>query len=355
MCDKSAILTAINQVDENEFKTYFNDHNVDVKYSSDLYLLSESRTAEKCEDNELQVQSNGIILEKGTNVVVCMSQNKMKEIDTLAGLQIADDTTMEYAEDGTVMRLYNYKGKWHTATTRTINAEYSYWTSEKSFADLFWETFDVQLLETMDPTCTYIFVLLHTENRIVVKHVENVLVFISKISNVDYTQDTNNPFVNVFGIRSTLKFPNTHDPVYYPNKRGVIVKTPTQVYKYDFSEYTEIKQVRGNVPHIKYRYLELLKDTDLLLKLIENYKEHYFMFAVINHSLNRVINNVFKLYKDSHIKHKIRIDESHMYYRTLKQIHATYKNTGKNITIEDVQEKIYSLDKSVLKKFLGWV
>lgn len=360
--------------------------------TNQIYLLAEARPdkqdrevqhpkGEKTDGNGdvddlasmLAIQTNGIIVEKDPessrfNRVVCMSQNKMKELESfedIVSLSVKfPESNLEYTEDGTVIRLYNYKGVWRTATTRCINAECSYWTSEKSFADMFWEIFNTSLLSDLDTNCTYIFVLLHTDNRIVVKHLENTLVFISKIDNNTFVEDTNNPFIDVYGIRSTKKITlrdsQNFEMLYYPVKRGVLLKTvlpngTAMCYKLDFQKYTDLKRVRGNVPHIKYRYLELLSDTESLLQLIDNYKENFFIFAVINHSLNKVINNIFKLYRDSHIKHTVKVDESHMYHRTLKQLHATYKNTGKKVTIDDVQSRVYSLDKSVLKKFLGWV
>jgi hypothetical protein len=103
------------------------------------------------------------------------------------------------------------------------------------------------------------------------------------------------------------------------------------------------------------RYLELVNDPERLQKLIENYSEYYFTFSVAQHSLNKVISAIFELYKESHIKHTIEIKEGHVYYKTLRQLHAIYKIHNERITLNKVKEKVYSLDKNILKKFIGWV
>ena len=78
------------------------------------------------------------------------------------------------------------------------------------------------------------------------------------------------------------------------------------------------------------------------------------MFTFIKASILKLVKTVYKLYVDSHIKHVIEVKDDNMFYRTLRQLHAQYKKTNKPIGFIDVQEKIYSLDKSVIKRLLSW-
>ena len=336
----------------------------------DLYLLVHSD--EDQDDTALASQCRGVIFEKNTNKVVCMSQNKFKSTETyqhIIGLhQTRTKFTMEYCEDGTVIRLYNYKGLWYTATTKCIDASHSFWSSPRTFNDMFFEIFDPKLSEGLDPSYTYIFVLQHKENRIVVPHDENVLVYISRIHNEtkveDYSDDRQfelNPT-----IRRTLQIDSTtihstQDDYFLPSKRGIICKSYNEplstweTYQYDFSQFSRVKQVRGNVPLLRMRYLELLSDPESLLILEENYLEAFFLFAMIKHQMNNLYRSIHALYIDSHCKHNVRVDEENRFYRTLKQLHASYKNTGNPITLQEVKYKVNSLDKNVLKKFLNWV
>ncbi|NBP01488.1 MAG: hypothetical protein EBU90_15380 [Proteobacteria bacterium] len=350
-----------------------------------LYLLTLDKSVEgESSLTALQQQCNGIILEKDSNRIVAANQNHLVDvtpsdfISVLAnrGLQPViqsnnESIRAEYCEDGTIMRLYNYQDTWCTATTRCITACDSFWSSEKTFDQMFWEVFDRSILETLDKSYTYLFVLLHSENRIVVKHNYNSLVFVSRIHNQTLVEDFKNVFYQRVHHPSDLKikrprmipYVNLEDfPKYYFHlKRGVLVKLfePETgywtVYKLDFDQYRQTKQVRGNVPQIRMRFLELLNDSSQLMMLEKYYPEYKFMFTVIKNSLMKVTREIHKLYVDSHIKHTVQIGEDHLYYRTLRQLHAQYKTTNKPINIGDVESKLFSLDKNVLKTFLGWV
>lgn len=344
---------------------------------NNLYLLVAQR--DSSELSPLQVECNGLILEKETNKVVCMSQNKFVHVnkDSSQVNQIEDLKSthprfrMEYCEDGTVIRLYNYNDTWFTATTRCVDARKSYWSSEKTFNDMFWEIFDSSNynVEQLDKTHTYLFILIHKENRIVVNHKYNNLIYIGRIHNETKQEDFTNYFYNEdprrcirrtknIDVSSVINYPL--DDYYLPDKRGVILKfldTTTnswKLYQYDFNHYTQIKEVRGNVPLIRMRYLELLDQPDKLQILETNYPEHKMTFAMIKHCMNKLYREVHNLYYQSHIKHNVTVEETHKLYRTLKQLHGQYKKQGTIITLEEVTKKVNSLDKNVIKSLIGW-
>lgn len=334
----------------------------------------ETETIDKEFLSRVKTQANGIIFEKGTNNVVCMCQNKMEEIEDFSKVvDLVRDSyknmRVEYCEDGTLVRLYHYNNSWNTATTRCINAKTSRWSGKKDFDTMFWEVFDRNMLSEFDKDYTYLFVLLHRENRIVVRHNVNMLVFISRINNKTFDEEYVNEIPNgTYGIKTTkimnsnefqklMNNPNVYD---FKFKRGILLKVydkqtgTLSVSKYDFESYRMIKSIRGNVPEIRMRFLELLSKPESLQLLEKFYSEHTFMFTFIKASLLKLVKTVYKLYVDSHIKHVVQVTDENIYYRTLRQLHAQYKITNKPIGFTDVQEKIYSLDKMVIKKLLGW-
>ena len=101
----------------------------------------------------------------------------------------------------TIIRLYNYNNKWSTATTRCMDAKDSFWSSNKTFDAMFWEIFDEKLIAELNTNFTYLFVLLHEENRIVVRHKLNTLVYVSKIDNTTLIEDYNNIFTNIYNAQ----------------------------------------------------------------------------------------------------------------------------------------------------------
>jgi hypothetical protein len=303
---------------------------------------------------------------------VCSNEDKIIDLthDEAKALVCSDSAKIfrtEYCEDGTVIRLYFFNNKWNTATTKCLDARNSYWSSHKTFDELFWEVFDPMYLGTLDTKCTYVFILLHAENRIVARHKDNCLTFISCINNE--TGKVN--YSNVFRDSPTIKRPqqikdspqqivNNFAEDFHAQKRGVLVKVAsdsnsTKTYKLDFEEYAIVKKIRGNVPQLRMRYLELLNDAESSKKLRYYFNESKFVFDFVEHSLQNLVKEIHQLYMDSHVKHTITIDETHPYHRTLRQLHAQYKNTNQPITKTAVREKLNSLDKYALKTLLGWV
>jgi hypothetical protein len=192
--DISAVQDFVRGKKFDEIKEECVQKGVTVRESSalkDVYLLVVDKDKEN-DDNLtlLQRQCNGIVLEKDSNKLVAACQNKLINIKTQDELLEAfqnktEDTQVEteYCEDGTVIRLYNYNEIWYTSTTRCVTATDSYWSSNKTFDAMFWELFGNDKVGMLDVNCTYIFVILHKENRIVVNHIANKLVYVSCINN----------------------------------------------------------------------------------------------------------------------------------------------------------------------------
>lgn len=334
----------------------------DIKLNK-LYLLNGIN-----KDSELQLECNGLIIEKDTNNIICMSQNKftnlnMDEDELKCKISESDDFKMEYCEDGTVIRLYNYQDEWFTATTKCIDARKSFWSSTKTFNDMFFELFNYNT-DQLNKSYTYSFILIHKDNRNVVNHQTNKLIYINSVNNITKEEDDTNYFEQC--IKSpikintdTLKYPL--DKYYLSDKRGVLLKffnkntNSWKLYQYDFNKFNTIKDIRGNVPHIRMRYIELLNYPEKLELLEMYYPENMLVFAMVKHCISNLYKNIHKLYIKSHIKHLITIDENHKYYKTLKQLHGFYKKTGTIITIEEVIKKINSLDTYIIKNLIGWI
>ena len=350
--------------------------NLKVKYTDDLYLLHSNES-----ETPIQYEANGLILEKGTNNVICMCDNKMKDFSedvfdlfSTSFRQVKDNTSiqMEYCEDGTVIRLYNYQGTWYTATTRCIDATKSFWSSERTFDSMFWEScrFNEKftkemMLESLDVNYTYIFILLHPDNRIVVQHEEQQVMFIKRINNKTQEYDCyikmyfSSP-VNIIAVNDhKVTYDELNIKYYNSNKRGIIIRLKNEKvvvsYKYDFEKYSQVKNIRGNVPLIRNRYLELLSNPSELELLEVYYQEHNLLFTMINHNLDNLYKNVHKLYISSHVKHEILITEHHPYHHILRQLHGIYKKQNVIITLDEVKKKINSLPIYIINKLLNFV
>jgi len=132
----------------------------------------------------------------------------------------------------------------------------------------------------------------------------------------------------------------TLNDYYHPFKRGVLVKIPNEngtytTYQYDFEKYKKIDELRGNVPTINDRFLELYLKKDF--KSIKSLEYYYKTSSKsVKQSLFDLYKTIFDLYVKSHKLHLLKVDETNKYYTTLKQIHAVfYTKNNKNKNEEE--------------------
>jgi len=329
-----------------------------IKHNSNdtLYMISSDDENDKY---------TGYIFEKETNKIICYGQRKVEDIDNkklhelLNKKEINNKTIysggllrMEYCEDGTLMRLYNYNDEWYTATTNCTDARKSYWASSISFSDMFWGIFNEKTnTDLLDKNSTYYFILLHNENRLVVNHVKNNLVFLCKVneSGEDYKDIYEKKFWRPVMIKS-LDINNINQS-FWDKKRGIILKfkDDDKIYKIDFEIYKEIKSIRGNNPNIEMRYIELINDDFKrnLLKLY--YPEHTKLINKVHKLYYDFIYHIHQLYLETHIKHTKVIDKTHTYFPLIKSLHAQYKRTRNVILYKDVKEKIEKMHINIIK------
>lgn len=374
----------INFIDGKSFESIKNQKHAyfSVKEMGNLFMVTsgtETDENESCEtgtsaDTNLSY-CNSLIFEKESNRLVCADSKRIIDYTLMSELEENEfkngesDVQLEYCEDGTIIRLYNYNDTWYTSTAKCIDGRISYWSGFKSFDEMFWETLDRSFLKHFDKDYTYVYVLRHVDNRIVVKHTCNSLVFISKVKN----EVVNNHLevmdsISELEMCTEVRFPNIYvskpleavnmaytQEVYDNTKRGILLKRNGRIYKNDFIQFTVMKDIRGNVPSIRWRYIELLNNQTMLENLITNYPEHYFVFEFVAKSLEKLTMSIFKLYVQTHVKRQFVIEEEHLFHQTLRQLHGFYKKTNTVITPDIIREKLCTYDKIVLKKLLQWV
>jgi hypothetical protein len=366
--NKKDLLAFINNKPFSQIKTEFKEKKITVKENDNLYLLySDIQNPEN--DVELHNQCNGIILEKETNNIICSCQNKIIQTNDYKNI-LKDfdpkDIQVEYCEDGTVMRLYYYNNEWFIATTRCIDATNSFWISNKNYKDLFYDVFKADL-NTFDTNKTFIFILVHTENRLVIPHSTNKLIYLSNIDNnsckeVFYsncesvTEDTTSfSKIQQYKEEDNLK---ENDSI-FDTKRGMIYRVTIDdsyiILLHDFLTFQKNKRIRGNNNRIHFRYLEILiKNPEYTAEFYKSYPEYAFLFSSIHHSLNLLVDKIHTLYIKSHVKHTIKIDNTHLYYKTLMHLHSIYKKEGKIITKDEVVNALCKLNVPVIARLLKW-
>jgi hypothetical protein len=395
------------------------------EYTRNLYLLMSKEQGDR---------KNGVIVEKETNKVVgeCMdslyenpSVKELNEILRPKGEDYVEDGLnryemepmrfhMEVAEDGTLLRLYNYKGEWHTATSKCIDAEYSYWLSDKySFDKMFNDVLgDEMEYEELDPNMTYNFILKHPLNRLVLKHSKASLVFVSKVNKEtgEETLKLDREVKLNEKVEKLVVLPKVVESMYqvteswadsidsFEETRNVILETHTREnidwtkeeidkvlsgmhgykglmfvkYNFDTKRYTrvlydtdwyrELKDIKGNTPNVEQRWLELYKDCDYMRldKFELEYPEYKPKFRKLYDDVVCLVSMIYEVYLDTHVFRKYKIDDTDRLSKSVKRLHGVYMRSktdlnkkGTSITYEIADNLVKSFDVKILMKLLG--
>ena len=163
-----------------DLKEIFDPIKVTIKDHNNLYMLSFEDDANF--ENKVVRQCNGTIFEKDTNILVHFSFEKCYDgysgdKDSYNYDNIGENYTIEPFFEGSTIRIFYYEEEWKMGTSRRIEADTSYWTSQKSFKELFIEGIkstynDINFkdyLETLDKNNCYTYLLQHPENRMLIK------------------------------------------------------------------------------------------------------------------------------------------------------------------------------------------
>ncbi len=261
---------------------------------------------------------------------------------------------LEYCEDGTVMGLYFEDLEWKTSTNNKKNAKESFYLSNKSFDELFWECFpDKKILESLDKNIIYKFILIHPENRLVICHTQKKLLLIEpeNCQHFEKVQKITPILLNP----PSLEFLETY---LQKDKRGILIKIfdnqiLINILKYDFNYYKFIASIRGNNRNIKSRYLQLLKNPNKLHILMMEYPEYYQIYFEINQQLENLYEYFTILYYSFYMTKsvKTRLDPLIMYIlKTIRKYSLSSffcLDIVKNV-IHNVKNPSYNINKLFL-------
>lgn len=232
------------------------------------------------------------------------------------------------AEEGATVRFWfdTNDQKWRLSTHRKIDAYRSRWgnPNAQSFGDMFqdalqWECISGEMKDkfqgknrsdllteytsSLDQNKTYVFLVRNSnENRIVCDAADHPQAYF--IGSFD--RSTN---LLLEGNDSGFSTPQTHDfadvdallgfvsNVDSRKKQGLIVYLPDQTQvKIMNQTYLDFFSARGNEPSIKYRYLQIRKDQNMVSMLYTLYPEHIPTFEMYENVLTDVSRKIHRAY-----------------------------------------------------------
>ena len=255
-----------------------------------------------------------------------------------------DKTTVEELIDGTVIRLY-YDNEWKIATLRTMDAKNAYWLSEKSFKDLFLECCSLDF-EKLNKSHIYGFIICHPNNKIVTHYKDVALVHIMTINKdndfktIEVDLGVIKPKKLIFNnfeqmIQSCMKL-----QFYFPGY--LLTDENGSNTKYIAPHYTHVKNLKGNLPNIEIRYLEMRNSSEFVNEFLIYFPEYTQIVQSIETKIINKTNDLYLKYVDIKI-HKKWYNLDQIDKQIIYKIHENYLETKMSINFRMVYKIFTSM------------
>ncbi len=240
------------------------------------------------------------------------------------------------SHEGALLRVFYWQNKWYISTHRKLDAFRSKWASKLSFGDMFKSAIE-HLYENIDSDMHKYINSLETENNgsifwkfinsldkekhymfLILNNYDNRIVCQAPEIPVTYHVGTTDLDGNIIDIVLPIQFPHEYKfdsfdsmrekvinngPV---NLQGIVIydNENKKQYKLFDADYYKLFQVRGNEPSVKYRYLQIRNDKQLVDDLYYLYPKFADAFDDYENTLYECGKMINKYYIDRFIKKK---------------------------------------------------
>ena len=324
-----------------------------VKDEGNLYIIA-YYDGKSNFDEPIVHKCRGVILEKETNKVVCYTFDRSIDfINDLTYLNtkfpFTEDVVVQESIDGTQIKLFHYDGKWRRATTRSIDASKTRFSSRKTFDEMFEEALnntDLNL-DTLDKTKCYAFVLCHPDNRIITRYdkpeIVHVLTRDLNTMKIDLAYDIGVRKPESYTFDSYEKLLEETANLGYEKEGFILHSSDGCMMKIKGKKYLSSVKMRGNTNNILFHYLELRykdnqsneetsKNIEGFLKHFNEYRE---IFKLFEENLRSLAKYIHVEYICRFVTKKIDSQKLTWYYRPIiYTLHTNYYNT-KEVTSYD--------------------
>jgi hypothetical protein len=321
-------------------------------------------------------ECNGTIYEKNTNKLIhhCFHHTydnfNDEQQDNFFKLNNLNDFTGEIYEkpliDGSLVRIYYYDKAWHFATSRHMDPKQNFW-NKNNFMDLIEESIKKHtfmeletFLSTLDNNYCYTYSLVHPEHRNVYFVETKVPQFIltSKF-NVSTLTETYDPVVHgdnrvlnlvdrICDIQNNINLSLKDNLMFFFVKDGLVVDR----VKCMNPNFLYAKELKGNHPDLRFRYLELLQTPELnhFMSLFPEYEQQ---FRDTQEILEKTALAIHKLYLDVKV-FKNETDVPKRYEKSIYFLHGKFIKTREKVTKQDSLNSLIMLGKKN-SKHLAWI
>lgn len=324
------------------------------------------------ENKENYTTYRGCVMSVKDNSLVCPSFGHTIEYDNESEDCVFENFKWFYSSEGTFCRLYYFNDKWYLSTHKKLSAFDSRWSSKYSFGEIFQfylkEMFPnnsyEEFCDSLDKSVIYYFFLRSNNQNRIICHVSNleinkkcIFVGVRKDEKFDlHEKFEDNEFLKHFTRLTPLENASKDnykeivekiDPFKYQGIIGFQLyddDSKIKVVKILNKEYKNWISVRGNNPNIKFRYLEIRQDKEMVENLYKLYPKYSNTFDEFEMILMKISRKIYRAYIDRYIRKKY-VTLPKYEYMVMKQCHEWYlenKNENKIFArkVKDIMDKL---------------
>lgn len=344
----------------------------DVENDSDLELFSYA----DCNDasSDLVKACRGIVISGETIVSRAFGYTKeysypqhAAELRELFTTSFDPASCLFYpAVEGSIVRLFFYRGGWRLSTFRKLDAFASKWQSRHTFGDLFkqglantyttnpdfraWvgdasdaEQVYTAFLARLEPSLTHTFILPSTKEtrqcaagsdmqEVLYTGSFSTLGQFFKVEEMRMPRVAWHTFTTVDEAMLNIQQLHSRIEAGLDQSQGAMVILPNHtMIKIASTAYSSRRKIRGNTPSVTHRYIDVYHDPLQRDELKALYPERVTEFTTIDDNIRSVVRAIHRTYMDRHI-HKQRIVVHPLLNFIDKELHERHKSTGDRIT-----------------------
>ena len=295
------------------------------------------------------------------NKIICLPPIKSIELrDKEIILESSDGMEYETLLDGTMINLFYYDNEWIISTRSEIGG-YNKWNNKKSFREMFDECSNIDY-DNLDKSCSYSFVMRHTENRNVSPIQQNNLFLvevyqylggeIKRLSKYEYP--VNNYMINE-SYTDREEFMKIYSKPIIPYQcKGYTIKCGSMRYKWINPYFNEIKNLKINMNNHCLNYIELRRNGNLK-RYLRYFPEHQHLFDNYREKIHLLSNELYTIYKNTFIYKTLNRNEIPYHLKPLVyDIHNNYLKEKSPTTWEDIKQYIHTISSKKLMFALNY-
>lgn len=309
-----------------------------------------------------------------------------REVDDISAFLASRNTSLDdclcfESNEGALIRLVFLNDEWHVLTHRKFNAYKSKWSSRTSFGELFesainhlythngavfdfigtTETPLQTFMSNLDTSYVHTFLLLNNEeNRIVCNAPSSpTTYYVGSFSTPNGSSLSFLPSLAEFPQPKRHTFSSTDElckhvsSTNYRNTQGIIIFTPDMgLCKVINSTYQYYYRIRGNMPSIRFRYLQVRNNGSQVASLKHLYPIYSQDFVEYEKFLNQIAHDIHSAYIKRFIKKEfVRVSQDE--YKVIRDCHGQHiADRNVKITLDKIREALSRQPPTVLNRLI---